>query len=635
MPHNQSYMQVFVTNTPTLLANGATVENIGVGQVGILDAKTNTAVSSPTYAKNKALKLVWGTPDLGDLPMHAGVPNENEYSKLIKGKLLTNFQGKAAKTGQTEIWTVGNSGDVSDTDTLFAKIGEVKHLFIKLTGGPIDKLFSTQGITRQFSTVVRSTAPDCDDPCTDVDCRLLAADLVKQINADPLIGVPIGASGKKPLIKASVITQCASPAAGDTDTDYIFELRVCDTRDDIALGIVQSQYPDDVVKRIGVEGANSVYQIISDTNSAPDNFTNEAFTVIPNCDVCPSGYTAVASGSYAYQIVRSDAGTAGALTTLKSDYGITGDELASRVNYEFGSSTYIVTSLTTLTASGQDTLTLINDNLQGSCVLTDPTEVEWAANGTLTKYGKTFRLTIADSVCGESRLADIQAAFPSLTVADVDTDGDCVHTYETTVYSQPVEVGCSKDQLVWVVPQAFEGIEWVPVTTLADEGDCLCGIKLEVAFVNRVTGECTFDHFPYEAETIHIQVSNFNPDYNASPEEAVWSVKKIQAYQHPAGFGAVVRKLEKESKGYALRERSFDPVVREIEGYSFQAKPEEYYDEYVLSFDFGYKVGGWAETYSDPYRLHVFFPQGQGKNFEAAINGYIASAALQIDPVVL
>lgn len=634
MPLNQSFMQVFVTNSPALLADGATVESLGVGQVGIIDAKTFTGTVTPTYAKNKALKLVHGTPDLGDLPLLAGVPNENEYSKLIKGKLLTNFQGHAAKRGQTEIWTVGNSGDEADTDTLFAKVGEVKNLFIKLTGGPIDKLFSKQGVIRQFSTVVRSTAPDCDDPCTDVDCRLIAADLVKQINADPQIGIN-SFGGSKKLIRASVISQCSAPDAGDTDTDYIFELRVCDTRDDIALGIVQASYPDHVVKRIAVEGSNSVYQVVVDTDTLPDAFSNEAFTVIPDCDVCPSGYTAVVSGAFAYQIVRSDAGTGGALTTLMTDYGLTGDELASRVNYEFGSSTYIVTSTTALTVSGVDTLTLISDDLRGSCVLTTPTEVDWVANGTLTKYGKTFRLTIADSICGESRLTDIQAAFPDLTVAVVDAGGSCVHTYETTIFSQAVEVGCSQDQLVWVIPQSFEGIQWTPVTTLADEGACLCGIKLEVAFVNRVTGECTFDYFPYEAETIHIQVSNFNPDYNAHPDEAAWAVKQIQAYQHPAGFGAQVRKLEKESKSYALRERSFDPVVREIEGYSFQADPNQYYDEYVLSFDFDYKVGGWAETYSDPYRLYVYFPEGQGKNFEAAINGYIASAAIQVDPVVL
>jgi len=79
---NQSFRQVFVTNSPALLAGGATVENIGVGQVGFVDAKTYKGVTSPTYAKNKALQIVQGTPDLSYLPLMAGVPNENVYSHL-------------------------------------------------------------------------------------------------------------------------------------------------------------------------------------------------------------------------------------------------------------------------------------------------------------------------------------------------------------------------------------------------------------------------------------------------------------------------------------------------------------------------------------------------------------------------
>lgn len=632
MPQQASFMQVFVTNSPALLANGATVENLALHQVGILDAKTNAGVTAPTYAINKALKLVWGTPDTSHLPLMSGVQNENEYSKLIKGKLLRDFQGNKAKEGRTEIWTVGNSGDAADTDTLFANVGEVKHLFIKLTGGPIDKLFSRQGVTRQFSTTVRSTAPDCEDPCTAADCRLIAADLVKQINADPQIGT-VGT--RKGLIKASVVENCSSPDAGTTDTDYIFELRVCDTHDDIALGIVQAQYPDDVVKKIGQEGALSVYQIIRDTNVEPDAFTNEAMTLIPECDVCPSGYTQVVGG-FAYKVIKADAGDGTALTDVETDYSLTGDEFAARLQYEGGVSTYVIVSTADdLSADGTDTLIFLGE-ARGSCVLTEPTEADWEANGTLTKYGKRFTITIADDECGEDRLTDLQAAFPDLTIALVEgSDGTCVHSYETTVFSQAVEDGCSPEQLVWIKPQAFEGIEWKEDTTLADEGDCLCGIKLEVAFVNRVTGECTFDYFPYEEETIHIQVSNFDPDYNAHPDTLDWAVKKIQSYQHPSGFGAHVRKLEKESKSYDLRERSFDPVVRELEGYTFAADPHKYYDEYVLTFDFKYKVGGWSEDDTDSYRLHVFFPAGFGKAFETAINGYISSAALQIDPVVL
>lgn len=632
---NQSFGVHFVTNSPTLLASGQTVENIAVGQIGILDAKTHRAVTSPTYATTKALQIVWGTPDLGDLPLMAGVPNQNDYSKLIKGKLLTNFRGKAAKRPKNEVWTVGWSGDNADTDTLFALPGQVKHLFVKLTGAPIDKLYGVDGVTRQFSTKA-GTTDDCGDPCSEVDCRLLVDDLVKQINADPQIGSGSTAFGNKNrLIKASSIVDCDSPPTVTYDIDYKFCLTICDTRDDQALGFVQAQYPDDKVVRDSVSGASSTYVIVSDTNSTPADYVNDSQVVVRDCADCPDGYTLVPAGLFVYQVQREDAGDAGALAAVEADYGIAAaDESAARINYEFGASTYVIVSETEQTASGVDILTFVDKTTRPTCVLDTPTTTSWVSCGTLTKFGKTFRLTVADSPCGVDRFADVQAAYPDLTVTEVDASGDCVHTFETTVFSQPVAEGCSEDELIFIKPDAFEGIEWVEVTTLTGSG-CKCGIRIESAFVNRITNECTFDYFPYESDTIHIQISSFDPDYNKSPDEADWVVKKIQNFEHAAGFGAHIRELERESKSYYLRERSFDPVVREIEGYQFITDPNRYYDEYVLEFNFEYLVNGWAQKYTDAYSLHVYFPEGTGGDFEAAINGYIASSGIQLDPVVL
>lgn len=620
-----SFKQTFVTNSSTLLASGATVENLAVGQVGILDGTTYVATETPTYAKNKALKLVWGTPDLSHLNYRSGVPNQNEYTKLIKGKALKDFKGVAAHPGQQEIVTVGWSGDAADTDTLSANPGEVKYLFLKLTGGPIDKKFSLQGVTRQYSY----QAGTVDD--TSVDLAKMAEDLAKQINFDSNINT---------FVKACAIISPDSAFGAPTDTDYKFKLVVCDTRDGKALGDVQSQYPDDVVKRIGVQGASSIYEIVRDANTTPDAFSTVDTALIPDCDECPTGYTLVDSG-FAYKVVRSDAGSAGALTTVKSDYGIaSGDESGSRVNYEFGSSTYIIVSDTKInSASGTDELTFLGD-ARASCVLTTPTEVPWEANGTLVKFEKTYKITVADDECGEDRLTDLQAAFPSLTVSLVaESSGDCVHSYETTIESAPVEdTCCSVEDLIFVKPAAFEGIEWEEVADASLDPAVKVGIRFEATYVGRVTNDATFQYFPQqEQEAVHIQASEFDPNYHSAPDFAVssWPVKKIQGFKLAVGTGVGVRKMEKDSLSYALRERSFDPVVRELEQFEFQAKPDQFYDEYILDFDFSYKVGGWSEQYTDGYKLHVFFPQGQGKAFEAAINGYLASANINIDPVYL
>jgi hypothetical protein len=621
----QSYKKTFVSNSSTLLASGATVENIAVAQVGILDGITNVATTAPTYAKNKALKFVWGTPDLSYLLTNSGVPNQNDYSKLVRGKAITSFKGVKAKRGQQEVVTIGWSGDTSDENTLFAEPGEVKWLFLKLTGGPIDKKFSLQGVTRQYS--VSAGTIDDTDP---IDTRILADDLVKQINSDNYINT---------FVKAGAL-YFPSSTPGGADTDYEFLLRVCDTRDNAALGNVQSQYPNDTVKRISTEGAKSVYQIVRDTNSLPTAFSTVDTTLIPDCDECPTGYTFTDYG-FAYKVVRADAGSAGNLTTLKSDYGIsTSTELGSRVLYESGVSTYIIVADATISAAvGTDVLTFLGD-ARAACVLSSTSTVGWQSGDTFTTYTKDYTLTIADDHCGDDRLTDIQAAFPSLSVSLVaESSGECVHTYSTSVKSNRVQLGCSIDQIKWNKPQAFEGVEWDEVPGSFDGTQYKVGVRIEATFVPYVTDNNeTFGYFPaYEQQAVHIQASEFDPNYNNAPESEVshWVIRKIQGFEQAIGSGIGVRVFEKESLSYELRERSFDPVVRQIENYQFQAQVDKYYDEYILGFDFDYKVGGFADRYTDAYKLHVFFPEGQGKNFEAAINGYLSSVSVNIDPVVL
>ena len=311
----QSFSQYFITNSPALLAQGSTVENLGVGQIGILDAKTHTAVTSPTYANVKALEVVWGTPDLGDLPLMAGVPNQNLYSKLIKGKKITGFSGKKAKRPKNQIVTVGFSGDTTDTDTLFANQGDVRRLYVKLTGAPIDKLYSKQGLIRQYAvdTNCWNSSTDCTTDCTSPDPVRMAKEIAAQINADKYVNR---------FIKASSIISCNPTYSPTTANCYRFNVSVFDTRDDIALGIVQAQYPNDKVTRVATNGALSVYEIIRSANTTPSAVSNAGFTLISDCATCPSGYTSTANGFFVYEVSRQDAGDATALTTVKSDYGI-------------------------------------------------------------------------------------------------------------------------------------------------------------------------------------------------------------------------------------------------------------------------------------------------------------------------
>lgn len=618
----QSYKQVFVTNSPALLPSGDTVDHLAVGQVGIIDAKTNLGVTAPTYGTTKAIKLVWGTPNV-DLGISGGVPNENEYTKLIKGKLIKGFTGKKAVHAQTPIYTVGWSGDVSDTDTLSGRAGEAKHLYIHLSGTIIERLYSRQGLTKLFLTTPPCT-DDCALGCDVQDCNQIADQLVQQINQD---------KDFRKFIRAKAIKSCDTGAT--THVCYVFELVVCDTGDDAALGLVQAQYPTETVVRSARQGSESTYQVVKTTNSAPSDFTNAGIVFIPDCPTCPSGYTAVTS-NFVYTVQRADAGSSGNLTTVKTDYGVVSPETAVRLSYEMGTSTYLIATADDHAAVGVDIKHSIGQS-RYSCVLTTPTTIAWVAGTNLENQDRTVRLTIGDTICGDDRLTELQAAYPDLTVSLVDPDGNCVHTYQTTITSDCYLPGCAIEDAHFTLPAMYQGDSWVLQPLSGDTTDCLCGVQIESAFFSNVTNECTFDALPYENDVVHVQISNYNPDYNAVPCQATdWAVKQIRQVQYPQGDGAYIQRLEKESKSYDLRERPYEPLLREIQGYSFQAQTGVFYDEYTLSFDTKYMTsGGWSEQYTDSWKLHVFFPEGTGAAFESAINTYLASAAIQEDAVVL
>jgi hypothetical protein len=622
---NQSFRQVFVTNSPALLAQGTTVD-LAIDQIGIFDANTYEATVNPTYAKNKALVIAHGTPDLSYLPLMAGIANETEKSKLIKGKLITGWRGKKAHRGQSQIVTIGYDG-ADTTKTLFGKHNEHKTLYVKLTGSPISKLFSPQGITRMF-TVDTGCLTDCEDSCAPLNCDKIADQLISEIKADKFIGK---------FLRATKLQHCSPAPVTIPSSDYKkYCVSQCDGGDGVSLGIVQAQYPTLKVVSKSRKDNISTYEVTQLASlPAPAPLSNAGLTMIVDCPTCPTGYTLVPEAKVFE--VKVKCGEVPALTSQIS---------TQLVNSEVAVDTHIVyvdinaTTQTVIDSAESAGCVLVNyiGTSRNICKLDTPSTTAWEVCGTCKKYSQCYQITLQDSVCGTDHLAELQAAYPNLVITlDSNPTQGCVHLYKTEIESQCVGDPCSIESLVFQCPNAFRGISWVkcPDASVGVTGNCVCGIKLESAFVNRTTNECLYDYFPYDADGVHIQVSEFNPDYNGSPCEGTWPITVLQEMEYPSGYGWYVAKEEEKSLSYWLRERSVDPAVRQAEGYHLATQFNKYYDEYTLEFDFKYHVLGWSEKYEDSYHLVFYVLEGQGKQLENAINEYITSSNINLDPVVL
>lgn len=629
---HQSYRDVLVSNNPALLKSGFT-DALAVGQLGIFlydPKKDQVAVYPPNYATVRAIQIIQGTPELPGNLLGA-VANASDRSKPIKGKKITGWSGRKAERGQNQKVTLGFDG-VDTTKNLTALCEQSKTVFVKLSGGPIDEIFHTKGkgYVRQYN-IFSGCCDDCGDDCAQVSAEAMADDLINQIQNDPILSLGTRTGNK--LIRVSKLSDVA-PVADSTCTEYL--LSICDNGDDTSLGLVQSQFGGSVVIRKSRVGSDSVYSLIQDSDlDAPADFSNAGLTLISDCAVCPSGsgYVTVEAG-FAYEITRQDAGDEDALATLRADYGIEGDETSVRPNYQFGQSTYIVVSATELTAVGTDTIQFLGET-RNSCVLATPTEIAWVAGDEYNRFNRTYTITLNDNVCGVSRLAELQAAFPDLVISE-SAAGECVRTFTTEVPSNCVAPGCPPDAPNWVAPDAFQGIQWVAGANPLS-GATNVGVLFESAFVDRVANECAFDYWRYDAEPIFIEISQHSQDYNDKPTVCAeeWPVTVIQEAKLPIGVGSRVREEEAFFKGYRREYRDANPIVREMQNSILQTDPNKFYDQYTLAFQFDYNQGWFSDKETDQYRLEVYFPEGQGKEFEAAINSYITSVGIDLDPVFL
>lgn len=629
---HQSYRDVLVSNNPALLKSGFS-DALAVGQLGIFiydPKKDQTAVYPPNYENVRAIQIIQGTPELPGNLLGA-VANASDRSKPIKGRKITGWTGRKAERGQNQKVALGFDG-VDTAKNMTALCEQSKTVFVKLSGGPIDEIFHTEGkgYVRQYN-IFSGCCDDCGDDCAQVSAEAMADDLINQIQNDPILSLGTRTGNK--LLRVTKLSDVA-PTADETCTEYL--LSICDNGDDTSLGLVQSQYSGSTVSRKSRTGSDSVYSLIQATSApTPADFTNEGLTLISDCDDCPSGsgYVSVAGG-FAYEITRQDTGDASAMTTLRANYGLSGSETSVRPTYQFGQSTYVVVSATELTAVGTDNVKFLGET-RNSCVLATPTEVAWVAGDEYNRFERPYTITLNDSVCGVSRLADLQAAFPDLVISQ-QTAGDCARKFTTMVLSNCVAPGCPPDAPVWVAPDAFEGIQWVAGANPLS-GATNVGVLFESAFVDRVAGECAFDYWRYDAEPIIIEISQHSQDYNDKPTVCAdeWPVTVLQEAKLPIGVGSRVREEEAFFKGYRREYRDPNPIVRELQNSVLQTDPNKFYDQYTLAFSFEYNQGWFSEKETDNYRLEVYFPEGQGKEFEAAINSYVTSAGIDLDPVFL
>jgi len=232
-----------------------------------------------------------------------------------------------------------------------------------------------------------------------------------------------------------------STVEGLVGTSYDFAtLTVTDSGDSNALALVQAQYPAykvEVTDRIGQE---TTYTILKPSSVSLSDYTTSLASKIKGCDDCGAGYSALAAG-VVYAVTIEDDG-ADLSTTVDNIAGFVSGTVVRKGNVDGkGLYTVVVSSILTPAqiatyvggSAPQNTATfqLVGD-VVSVCANSTTTSTAWVVAQTCTASKESYTIQLADNECGNSRLTELQAYYPSLVIEEGLATGVATQTITLT-----------------------------------------------------------------------------------------------------------------------------------------------------------------------------------------------------------
>lgn len=209
-------------------------------------------------------------------------------------------------------------------------------------------------------------------------------------------------------------------------TDWTFSsVSIVDAGESNDLASVQAQYPAYKVKRTAREDGVSTYTILHPTSVILANITVVNVNVKnKGCADCPSGYSLL-TGGVVYSVALEDDGTD--QTTLVSTLPGYVATTVKKIGNDNGVGTYLIVLDNALT-NVEKTAFLATNAIASTTSFTELGTVEkackkeltttqpWTPGKTCVTSTKKFTITLPDNECGESRLTELQTAYPDLVI---------------------------------------------------------------------------------------------------------------------------------------------------------------------------------------------------------------------------
>lgn len=273
------------------------------------------------------------------------------------------------------------------------------------------------------------------------------------------------------------------------------------------------------------------------------------------------------------------------------------------------------------------------------------TTVSWEACGSCKISKEAYEITLPDDECGGSAKAELQAAFPYLTIEDYGTPGGCQHKFKTVVVTNMVCDECDKifkDFFVSKAPESYRGRNWKRLGAVAGDQsiiadplpkNCKCGILFRGIDYMISPSDCLIDRLTFQEGSVRIAVNGGYPDEQREAVSTYFNPIHTEYKQHWAPrthLGAELLDKEREQRMFfdfrkthqELMERMFTNEETRLDllapyaDYSVTLKPARY-------------SNGFGRVIDDHITVHFHVPYGAHEGIQDLMDLLAASANIK------
>lgn len=395
------------------------------GQIGFFDTKSLTkdgltpVTSVAGMPKSNEFQIKLGT---APLPVTRSLDNKAFSTFPFKLSEVLDVRVSAPKSSTQTVDEVvaGYNGMDANTSIVFKK-GDRKSIYLRLSGEYIGMLgYPENFVTIEYTMQEEPCSPfeectECDE-CTVVECAPIVARAVEYLKRYELRG------GVKveDVVEITPVKSCTEAPSFVETTKTFYSMSVCDTGDQNALALVQAQYPGLPVVRTDRKGSTSTYQILS-SEGLPAAYTQTIASILKGCEDCPAEWDEIQGGIlYSITIADENANLSASIQALPNT--VTGTATKQSQNGAIGMYTVVVTSPlsssainTFLSSEPSATFELVGTTAS-ICENDGTTTSTWVAGEVCTVSSQSYTIVVPDNKCGESRLAELQTAYPDMDI---------------------------------------------------------------------------------------------------------------------------------------------------------------------------------------------------------------------------